>query len=105
MRLDPAAGDFYAYFIGSPLVALGRYQEGVPLLKRHLSTFPDNLWAHAMLAVAYVELGREQEAHGEAAEVMRINPQFSLASPATDVTKDPAKNKAFEAELRKAGLK
>ena len=103
MRLDPTRADFYAYFIASPYILMGRYQEAVPLLQRHIAGYPNEPWAHLMLAVAYVELGRDQDARGEVAEVMRINPQFSLAM--TDINKNPAKQKLVEADLRKAGLK
>ena len=66
--------------VGDALVEQGRYQEGISDLKRHLKSYPDNIVAHGFLLVAYSELGDEQEARTEAAEVMRINPQFTLAS-------------------------
>ena len=39
---------------------------------------PDYLPGHANLAATYVLAGRQEEARAEAAEVMRIDPQFSL---------------------------
>ena len=103
MRLDPARQEFYAYFIASPYVQMGRYQEAIPLLKQHLAVYPNMAWAHAILIVAYVELGREQEAQAEAAELKRISPQF-LAHVHAGVVKDPAGNKHLEDDLRKAGM-
>jgi hypothetical protein len=51
-------------------------------------------------------MGREQEAHVEAAEVLRLNPKFSVDSHAKKmVSKDQSVPENFAAALRKAGLK
>jgi hypothetical protein len=60
---------------------------------------PNQVWAHAALAVAYEELGRNEDARIEAAEVMRISPQFAMG----ESNKNPAVNERWEADLRKAG--
>jgi adenylate cyclase len=88
MRLDPTRPEFYEYFIAQGYVDMGRYQEAIPLLKRHLAVYPNQPWAHVALIEAYSELGREQEARVEAAELKRINPQFAYR----DVNKDAARN-------------
>jgi tetratricopeptide (TPR) repeat protein len=49
---------------------LGRYEEAIPLLKRDLA-HSDNLWAHVYLVRDYIELGQEDAARAEAAEVER----------------------------------
>ena len=51
---------------------MGRSAEAVPLLKQHLARYPNNQGGHWALAVAYVELGRLDEARAEGAEVMRL---------------------------------
>jgi adenylate cyclase len=103
MRLDPAGEDFYAYFIAAPLVQMGRYQDAIPLLKRHLAVYPNMAWAHAVLIYTFVELGREQEARAEAVELKRISPDF-MAHVHAGVMGDPTKNKRLEDALRKAGM-
>jgi adenylate cyclase len=103
-RLDPHGQDWYAYFVGNPLVQMKRYQEAMPLLERHIAVYPNNLWAHVTLIMAYVELGRDQNARAEAAEVMQISPHFAVPSPEKGVFKDPALNKRLEGDLHKAGL-
>jgi len=51
-------------------------------------------------------VGREEEARSEAAEVLRINPQFSLeVLKQTAPIKDPAVAERVFTALRKAGLK
>ena len=106
MRLDPRNRDYYLFYEGWSYTQMGRYQEAIPILKRHLARYPNNWGAHYELVVDYTELGREDEARAEAAEVLRISPNFSVdrwmqISP----QKDQAWQKRCIADLRKAGLK
>ena len=51
-------------------------------------------------------MGREKEARAEAAEVLRINPKFSLDKFAVTIPyKDQARTDLILDALRKAGLK
>jgi adenylate cyclase len=97
--------DYYAYAAGTAYNEMGRYQEAVAALKRHLAANPNNLVAHFSLVIAYVELGRDQDARAEAAEIMRISPQFGLHRGAFRGSRDIALNKRWVSDLRKAGLK
>jgi tetratricopeptide (TPR) repeat protein len=106
IRLDPRNRDSFVFEEGWSYSEMGRYKESIPILKRALARYPDNLAAHAVLVVDYTELGHEDEARAEAAEVLRISPHFSLdrwreMSPQKDQT---VRNRAY-ADLRKAGLK
>ena len=101
IRLDPAHQDFYAFFVANPYVMMGRYEEAIPLLKRHLTALPGNPWAYCDLVVAYIELGRDADARAAAAELMRTNPNFVLGEP----NEDAGVNKRYRNDLRKAGLK
>ena len=101
MRLDPNRTSFYAYFIAAPYVMMGRYEEALLLLKGHLTDYPNQPWAHAVLIVAYVELGRYPEARAEAVELNRISPQF-LAHML--INKDPAITKRWHDALLRAGV-
>ena len=59
-----------------------------------------------MLAATYSMMGREKEARAEAAEVLRINPKFSLDFFAkTSVYKEQSVRDNLFNALRKAGLK
>ncbi len=101
IRLDPAHQDFYAFFVANPYVLMGRYEEAIRLLKRHLTALPGNPWAYCDLVVANIELGRDADARAAAAELMRTNPNFVLGEP----NKDAGVNKRYRNDLRKAGLK
>jgi Tetratricopeptide repeat len=73
---------------------------------KFLTHYPNNLPVHLILAIAYSELGREEEARAAAAEVLRINPKFSLEVHKERVPiKNPAVLERTLAALRKAGLK
>jgi predicted Zn-dependent protease len=84
----------------------GRYKEARAPLERSISRYPNKLANHLMLAVVYSELGQAAEARAEAAEVLRLNPHFSLAVHKQRMPiKDPAALERHLAALRKAGLK
>jgi adenylate cyclase len=84
----------------------GRYDEAITTLKKALGMFPKHLGAHLHLAVIYTELGRDAEAQAEAAEILQINPRYSLDGLQQRLlNKEPAENERYLAALRKAGLK
>jgi adenylate cyclase len=105
MRLDPANQDLYAYAVGNAYNQMGRYQEAIQVLEKTLAAYPNLLVAHLAIIVAYAELGRDQDARAEAAQVMRISPQFALPPPETSWTRDVAWNKRIESDLRRVGLR
>ena len=90
----------FAYYLA------GRTEEAIAPLKRLLAQSSNHLGVHLTLAAVYSELGREAEARAEAAEVLRINPKFSLAVHRQRVPlKDPVVLERHLATLRKVGLK
>jgi TolB-like protein/Tfp pilus assembly protein PilF len=95
--------------LGDAYSLTGRHEEAIAAYKQVLSNKPgvaDRLAAHLNLAALYSELGQEAEARKEAAEVLRLNPQFSLEVHKERVPiKDPAVLDRHIAALRKAGLK
>jgi adenylate cyclase len=93
--------------LGQAYRQLGQYEEAVATYKKALQLYgADHLPAHVTLAGVYALMGREQEAHAEAVEVMRIDPKFSLESYARAIPyKDQKKIDDLVSALRKAGLK
>ncbi len=58
------------------------------------------------LAILDIELGRNDDARADAAEVLRLSPHYSLATwQQTYPLKDTALQERWLADLRKAGLK
>ncbi len=54
------------------------YQEVIPICRKILQQEPDFIFAHTLLASSYAQMGRLEEARAEAAEVLRIDPKFSV---------------------------
>jgi TolB-like protein/tetratricopeptide (TPR) repeat protein len=106
LRRKPLNPDSHLAAVGTAYAVAGHYAEARAPLQRYLSRYPSWLDIHLMLAVVYSELGQATEARAEAAEVLRLNPQFSLAVHRQRMPiKDPAVLERHLAALRKAGLK
>jgi tetratricopeptide (TPR) repeat protein len=106
LRLKPNVADEHLGSVGTTYAVAGRYEEARALLQRYLSRYPNILPFHLMLAAVYSELGQAAEAQAEAAEVLRLNPKFSLEVHKQRMPiKDPAVLERHITALRKAGLK
>jgi adenylate cyclase len=106
LRLKPFIADTPLAGVGTAYALAGRYEEARAPLQRYLSRYPNMLHIHLMLAAVYSELGQAAEAQTEAAEVLRLNPKFSLEVHRQRMPiKDPAVLERHLAALRKAGLK
>jgi len=106
MRLNPHYPPGYLLFLGEAYRLTGRYEEAIAAYKKALTHNSNLLPAHLLLATIYSELGREEEARAEAAEVLKISPKYSLEVWRQIAPyKDPAVLERMLAALRKAGLK
>jgi tetratricopeptide (TPR) repeat protein len=89
----------------------GRYEDALTVYKQLLDRsrkgeFPI-LRAHIYMAEVYIELGREEEARTHTAEVLKLNPKFSLERArkiGIHGYKDPAHLERRLNALRKAGI-
>ena len=106
LHMKPLMMDMHLTSVGTAYAVAGRYEEARAPLQRFLIRYPNRLDAHLMLAAVYSELGQAAEARAEAAEVLRLNPNFSLEVHKQRMPiKDPAVLERHIAALRKAGLK
>jgi adenylate cyclase len=104
IRLDPFSSPYRSF--GDALREAGRFEEAVSAFKKAIQLAPDDIRAHYYLAATYVMMGREKEARDEAAEVLRIDPKFSLDFLAKILPyKDQSRRDKVINALRKAGLK
>jgi adenylate cyclase len=104
-RLSPRSFNYLSP-LGNAYRLTKRYDEAIATFKKILAVMPHNPTARLGLATAYAELGREEEARAEAAEVLQISPQFSLEALQQRLPyKDPAETDRQLVALRKAGLK
>jgi len=107
IRLTPFGASVLYRDFGHALRDTSQFEEAVSAYKKAIQLSPNDITAHIGLAVTYSYMGREEEARAEAAEVLRINPKFSLDSYAKRIPLSidkSARDKHINA-LRKAGLK
>ena len=110
LRLDAFSGASYLFHLGHAYYLTGRYEEAIIYLESAVieaanTDNPDFLPAHFVLAVVHNELGREEEARAEVAEVLRISPRASLEGQRERMPfKDQAVLERHLEGLRKAGL-
>ncbi len=106
IRLNPLGESNNFLFLGHSYRVMGRFEEAISEYKKAFKIAPDNIFVHTGLASTYFMMGREKEARAEAAEVLRINPKFSLDSFAERLPfKDQSLTDKYIDALRKAGLK
>jgi adenylate cyclase len=105
IRLNPYPPIFYYQRLASAYASRGRYDEAIDLCKKTLKRRPNYTTAHIVLAMVYIWQDREEEAHAEVAEVLRINPSFTLRRlKAVSLHKNKEDLKRRIEALRKAGL-
>jgi adenylate cyclase len=106
IRLTPVGGSLLYRDFGLALRNTKRFEEAVSAYKKAIQLAPDDIIAHMNLAVTYISMGREKEARAEAAEVLRINPKFSVDNYVkSSVSKGQPNIDKFANAMRKAGLK
>ena len=105
LRLEPIAPDIYVQNLALVHFQTGDCPEAVAACEKGLKRQPDNLNSHVITAAVYGFCGREKEARKEAAEVLRINPKFTVESFMRNVPyKNPSDRDRTIQGLRKAGL-
>jgi adenylate cyclase len=84
---------------------VGSYEEAISVYKRAIKLSPDDVFSHAGAAAVYALWERDKEAKAEAAEVLRIDPKFSLDSfRKGQLYKDPQDLDRLIIAMHKAGL-
>jgi adenylate cyclase len=99
IRLNPFPPNSYFWSLGLSHAGIGHYEEAIEWCEKAIRQEPESLMARVMMTVVYSWSGRDDDARAEAAEVLRINPNFSL-----ERFSKRAGSKFVDA-LRKAGLK
>ena len=105
-RLSPRPLPIWLINLSYSYIAMGQYEEAIRILKGIVQKQPDQVLAHVNLAAAYMLSGREDDARKEAAEVLRIDPTFSVERYVSNLPiKDQAGLDRTKEALHKAGLK
>jgi adenylate cyclase len=105
IRLNPIPPAYYSFFLGLAYRGIGHYEEALEAYQKALPQYPNTIVVQLGLAACYFALGRQQEAQKAAAEVLKLNPNFSIDFYSMTV---PYKNQSdldnHLNELRRAGL-
>jgi adenylate cyclase len=103
-RLDPQF-DMALHFLGRALLALGRSDEAEIAFKRRLGLRPRSDHTRFYLACIYGKTGRPDEARKTWAELLEINPAFSVQHFKTSLPyADPGWLDGILDGLRQAGI-
>jgi len=106
LRLEPMAPDIYNRQLALDYFQAGDCKEAIATCEKGLKRQPDHLISRVTSAAVYGACGREAEARKEAAEVLRINPKFTVeAFMRKTPYKNPSDRDRVVQALRKAGLK
>ncbi|RKZ97313.1 MAG: hypothetical protein DRQ43_03135 [Gammaproteobacteria bacterium] len=105
IRLNPGVPAVYRLVSGSIYYALGKSDKAIKMLREGAEINPGFQQIRVWLAAAYVSAGLMEEAQWEVAEILTMNPDFSLKSVETFFPfHDPLYRDRFIADLNKAGL-
>jgi TolB-like protein/class 3 adenylate cyclase/predicted Zn-dependent protease len=106
LRLDPFSSSFSLRSLADAYSFMGRHEEAIAIGKKATQKAPNDMISHIILTRAYSAAGRMGEAKTVAAEILRINPKFSLELYAKRLSnKNRADKDRVIDELRRAGLK
>jgi TolB-like protein len=101
MRLNPLHPEWYWSMLAIGLYAARRYEEALEAYRR-IAVWKKP-WHLARLAACYAQLGRLDEARAQAAEVLRLDPDFRLSNVKLFYRNLADAEISFEG-MRKAGL-
>jgi adenylate cyclase len=105
IRLNPLPPALYFVQLAVSYRDSGQYEKAIEASKKALKQEPNTQFAYIHMAISYIRLGQEKEARAAAAEILRINPKFSLERYAKILPfPQPVADLVIE-DLRKAGLK
>jgi adenylate cyclase len=101
IRLNPIPPNMYLYSLGLSYGFTGQYDEAITWCEKAVSEAPDSLYARIMMTVVYSWSGQDEKARAEAAEVLRIQPKYTVPKSRYKRKED---RERYNGALRKAGL-
>jgi adenylate cyclase len=101
IRLNPIPPNMYLYSLGLSYGFARQYDEAITWCEKAVREAPDSLYARIMMTVVYSWSGQDEKARAEAAEVLRIQPKYTIEEQRYKRKED---SERFNGALRKAGL-
>jgi adenylate cyclase len=103
LRFDPNLDVHDLEDLGTAYFLVGRTADAVRFLEQTAARNPEHLFAHVILAAAYSESGRPEDARRAAAAVRKLDPFFDPSSFGS-LFRNPDHRAKLVSALRKAGL-
>jgi adenylate cyclase len=103
VRLNPIPPASYFWGMGMSFSRIGQHEEAIKWCKKSVELAPDSFVTHLFMIQVYSRAGRQAEARTHAAEVLRINPRFSLEQWAGKARREHRQE--WVDNMRRAGLK
>jgi adenylate cyclase len=105
MRLDPLYPSMMLHFLAQANFGLGNYETAAQQLVERIARTPGTDASRMLLASCYGHLGRAEDARAAWAELLKVNPDFSLTQRARVLPyKDAGDFQRIVDGLTKAGL-
>ncbi len=106
MRHDPFHPHLAPLITGQAYYLLKQYDDARRWLREAIGRAPNHQYGHAWLAATYAQLGQLEDAHAEAAEVLRVNAKYTIGGTQKRVSilKRAEDVEHMVAGLRRAGL-
>jgi adenylate cyclase len=101
IRLNPIPPNMYLYSLGLSYGFTGQYDEAITWCEKAVREAPESLYARIMMTVVYSWSGQDEKSRAEAAEVLRIQPKYTIREQRYKRKEDIER---FNGALRKAGL-
>ncbi|MEE8500182.1 MAG: tetratricopeptide repeat protein, partial [Kiloniellales bacterium] len=79
MRLSPVYPAWYLSVLGFAHYFLGQYDEAATAHERRRERTPESVLPHIYLSFTYPDAGRIEDARAAVAEVLRLDPEYSVA--------------------------
>jgi adenylate cyclase len=107
MRLHPYYPAWYPHFLGKAYTETQQYDLALSAFRDVVILSPHQTWGLTYSAIAYVRLGRMEDARNQVAKALALEPKLTLESYSVSDRnhKDPENLKAILDDLRRAGLK
>ncbi|MBP1727484.1 MAG: adenylyl cyclase class-3/4/guanylyl cyclase [Deltaproteobacteria bacterium] len=106
IRLNPIPPTMYLWSLGLSYAFTAHYDEAITWCEKAVRQEPNDLLGRLMMTSVYSFSGLDKEARAEAAEVLRIQPKFSLEQFEKKLTSEREEDRdRVLGALRKAGLR
>jgi TolB-like protein/Tfp pilus assembly protein PilF len=104
MRLDPFCVPTASLVLGFAHYMLEQYAQALPLLRDYVAQVPTDRYGHRVLTATFAHLGQLEEARAAAADLLRVQPRFTIATARISWFKHAKDARQIHDGLRRAGL-